>query len=85
METETRKKIKDVVLKSRKLLEDDIAQQLEGDYGLRADGRHLDVKRLKHLTYPERQKREAMLPAIDKGQKAGQPKTTAAYRFYIKE
>lgn len=85
METETRKKIKDVVLKSRKLLEDDIAQQLEGDYGLRADGRHLDVKRLTHLTYPERQKREALLAAIDKGKKSGHPKTPDAYRFYIKE
>lgn len=85
METETRKKIKDVVLKSRKLLEDDIAQQLEGYYGLRADGRHLDIKRLTHLTYPERQKREALLAAIDKGKKSGHPRTPDAYRFYIKE
>ncbi len=72
------------VVKCRELLEEDLALQLEGSYGVHADGRLEPLGNLKHLDAVGRADRQAIEATIRHHEAAGSRRQAAVER-YIRE
>jgi hypothetical protein len=69
------------VVKCRELLEEDLALQLEGSYGVHANGRLEPLAHLKHLDAVGRADREAIEAAIQHEEAAGAGRREATERY----
>ena len=81
MEKRLRSLLYTAVVKSRNLLEKDFALQLEGEYGIHADGQLEPLDRLTHLNAVGRADREAIEATLAHYQKKGATARQAVARF----
>ena len=69
MERATRNKLRNIVTQCRKLLEESIAQQLEGQFGIRAGKKDVvqieDEARMSHLSDEDQQYRRDLLDHLE--------------------
>jgi hypothetical protein len=83
MEKETRNAIERATQKARKLLEEDFAAQLEGDFDVHRDG-DVAAKAGKHLSARDAYRRERIVAAIEHKRAAGMSAADAA-RDYLRD
>lgn len=81
MDKSLRTTIYNTVVQCRRLLEEDLARQLEGTYGVRADGTFEPLERLTHLDAVGRADREAIEAAVRHDESVGMDRHEAVERF----
>ena len=83
MDEATRDRLRPRVAEAREALEHDFREQLEGTYGIRADGAVVPLERLTHLAYAGRARRQAILDTVSHAQAGGG--TRDAIARYVRE
>jgi hypothetical protein len=81
MDKSLRNTLYNTVVQCRHLLERDLARQLEGTYGVRADGTFEPLERLTHLDAVGRADREAIEAAVRHDESVGMDRHEAVERF----
>jgi hypothetical protein len=84
VEKEQRNQLYNTVVRCRRLLEEDLARQLEGAYGVHAGGKVEPLEKLAHLDAVGRADRQAITAAIAHYEAAGATRRQATER-YIRE
>lgn len=81
MEKEQRTLLYNTVVKCRRLLEEDLAKQLEGTYGVHASGKMEPLESLTNLDAVGRAEREAIAAAVVHYEAAGATRSQAGQRY----